>query len=136
MARVVDNFHEFEAQILEVEQEIPDQANQFKRAVALHALRGIVLKTPVDTGRARANWQVGLMQAPTGTLDVTPGGPGAANLAITQGSMEIGRSELKDDIWLTNNLSYIEPLEMGSSQQAPSGMVGVTLAEIDAQFGG
>ena len=40
-------------------------------------------------------------------------------------------SQLGDDIWISNNLPYIEALEEGHSQQAPHGMVALSLAEAE-----
>ena len=36
--------------------------------------------------------------------------------------------------WISNNLEYIEYLEAGSSQQAPAGMVSLTVAELSEMF--
>jgi len=35
-------------------------------------------------------------------------------------------------IYITNNLDYISELEDGSSRQSPSGMVAVTMLELEA----
>lgn len=136
MARVVDNFHEFEAQILEFEQEIPEQANQFKRSVALHILRGIALKNPVKTGHSRVNWQVGVNERPAGILDVYPGGDAAMQMVMLAGSAQIASAKLEEAIWVSNNLPYIEVLELGGPNRQAHAMVATTLAEIDAQFSG
>jgi len=37
-------------------------------------------------------------------------------------------------VWITNNVDYIEKLEHGGSQQAPQGMVSVTVAELRTMF--
>jgi len=54
------------------------------------------------------------------------GGP-----TVRAGNREIGRLKegSEESIFIVNNLVYIIPLEHGHSQQAPAGMVGVTIAE-------
>jgi hypothetical protein len=39
-------------------------------------------------------------------------------------------------IWIYNNLPYIERLEFGHSQQAPLGMVRISIAEIETELYG
>jgi len=105
-----------------------DRANRVVRMVALEALSRIVLRTPVDTGRARGNWQVGVGEPdrsyawdqydPVGTETIAKGRP----LLEAAPDGEI--------LFVTNSVPYILPLEHGHSQQAPAGMVGVTIAEL------
>jgi hypothetical protein len=100
-------------------------------ATAFQILAGIIQKTPVDTGRARANWflsegaPVIASTLPTGKDK--DGRPTFAVNATPQASIT-GRAR----IFITNSLPYIVPLEYGHSQQAPAGMVRVTLAEVSA----
>ena len=105
-----------------------DIALKFQKRVALEALTRIVKRTPVDTGFARANWQV----APTtneGTVDGTdPGGGGT----IAGGLSDINKVRVPFGvIWIFNNVKYIAFLEEGSSSQAPQGMVALTLRELE-----
>lgn len=112
--------------------EVPNACSALQRKIALQALQGLVLKTPVDTGRARANWQVTLDEPAGGTLEATdPSGGGT----IAGGAATIGAVEPYGSIWITNNLPYIEELEDGHSDQAPNGMLAVTLAELRSIFG-
>jgi hypothetical protein len=105
---------------------VPDRADQIVREVALAADRTVVRATPVDTGRARANWQATLGAPAVGTLD---GGAGKrASVASATGrnagviaGYKGGRAD--SAVFLTNNLPYIVPLNNGSSQQAPAGFV-------------
>ena len=107
------------------------------KKVALDLLSGVVKKTPVDTGRARASWKVGL-----GTLDpsVAPEGSGPpADAVIGAGeakieNMDRRRSSSPPPVWITNSLPYIGALENGHSNQAPQGMVAVTAAEVKSDL--
>lgn len=94
--------------------------------VVMDAHRGVVEKTPVDTGRARASWRVA-----EGQLDLTTAPEGPHEFPSLELGIKITGEEI---IYISNNLPYAEPLENGHSQQAPAGMVGLTLAEIEAEL--
>ena len=105
----------------------------FVQKIALQVLRGVVLKTPVDTGRARGNWQVTIGEPAEGEVaNLDPSG----GSTISEGTARILGAINFVVIWVVNNLPYIERLEDGYSTQAPEGMVVVTLAEIETQFMG
>jgi len=105
-------------------------ADQVTRKIALGVFRGVELKTPVKTGRARGNWQVTTGSPASGTVDATD--PSGGRVLGEIASKCTAWDPKTGAIYLTNNLPYIERLENGSSTQAPSGMVAVTIAE----FGG
>lgn len=92
--------------------------DQTRRAAILELFRLVVMGTPVDTGRARGNWQVTL-NAPAGaTLERTD-----PNGGIVLAEVMANMGGLLDVVYFSNNLPYIERLEYGWSQQAPEGMV-------------
>lgn len=95
---------------------------------AVELLRGVVFKTPVDTGRARGNWLVGVGAAREGTVKATDK-TGAK--AILQGTANIAELDGESSVFITNNLPYIGRLEKGHSKQAPAGMVAVTVASFN-----
>lgn len=99
------------------------------RKIAFDILNGVVLKTPVDTGRARGNWQVGISKGSEEEVDSR-----TIAATIADGSSKIATVELGQAIWIFNNVPYIVFLERGSSSQAPQGMVSVTLEEITAEI--
>ena len=121
----------FEAALLRLaEREIPAAVAEASRGLARDVLEGVVLRTPVRSGRARANWQVGLARPPEGVLEAAdPDG----RTAIAGGAATIARARPFETIWITNNLPYIGALEHGSSKQAPRGMVAATLAALAAR---
>ena len=109
--------------------------DQTIRRISLDALARVVEKTPVDTGRARANWFVQIGGAGVKiTEDVDKSDKGQDTVA--KESNVIGTFKLKDGdqvISLYNNLPYVNRLENGWSKiQAPAGMVAVTVAELEA----
>jgi len=79
--------------------------------------RRIVERTPIDTGRARANWSIG--PDPNAAVDYKD----LSDVADYEYKLDTGT------IWIFNNLVYIVPLEEGHSDQAPQGMVAISLAE-------
>lgn len=126
------NFDEFQRQLAREQQaQFAGSIHRATRKLALEALRRVVLKTPVDTGRARGNWQTTIDRPATGTQETTDPSGGQT---ISEGSNVIGQAPIFRPIVLTNNLPYIERLEDGSSQQAPNGMLSVTVAELESQF--
>lgn len=96
--------------------------------VAMEAFKRVIFRTPVDTGRARANWgcTIGKPRAPMQieSIDKSGSATTAAMAATVQGMKGDG------SVFLVNNLPYIHELEKGSSTQSPQGMVGVTLIEM------
>jgi len=100
------------------------------RKITFEAFRRVVQRSPVDTGRFRANWNVSY-GAPdyTTTLSTEQGrGTAEAGKALT---LPVGGV-----VYLSNGLPYAERLEYGWSKQAPAGMVRVTVAEFDAIVSG
>lgn len=105
---------------------IPDRADRVTREVALAADRTVVRATPVDTGRARANWQATLGAPAVGTVDETPGKRASVASATGRNAGVIAQYKGGTPgaaIFLTNNLPYIVPLNDGHSKQAPAGFV-------------
>jgi hypothetical protein len=110
---------------------VEDQIAQVTRLVALEALSRVVMKSPVDTGRFRGNWQVSIGGRATGTLArLDPSG----QQTIAAGAAVIARLDRPVAVFITNNLPYANRLENGWSKQAPTGMVAVTIAEINTHF--
>ncbi len=94
--------------------------------IALELFSRVILKTPVDKGRARANWQVAIGTAPDGTLELEDKSGTATVSAATATAAGVRAGDV---IFLVNNLPYIQKLEDGYSGQAPAGMVGLTVQE-------
>lgn len=94
------------------------------RKVVLDLLSRVVLITPVDTGRARAGWSVGVNSVPSGTLAETDK---TGSRVINKAKSIIKQVTGGDVVWIVNGVSYVLYLERGSSSQAPAGMVAVTL---------
>jgi len=107
----------WEAFTEEATREMDDkQQSKFVRAMALKFIGEVVPRTPVDTGRARSGW----------TMDRR--GP--------DGSFYKERRRFLGGVegQIFNGVPYISYLELGSSQQAPSGFVRLTLRELSGEM--
>ena len=101
------------------------------RIAVMETTKDIIMDTPVDEGRLRGNWQVGINDQPSGQLD----------LLDRTGMATIGRitaitAPLQYDQKLVfcNNLPYAVPIEYGHSREkAPRGMVRRNIANWDAR---
>ena len=102
--------------------------DQTGRAIALELFGSVIKDTPVDTGRARGNWQTSMDSPATGETDRKGEGPALAEVSQQTASFGAGKV-----IYLTNNLPYIYRLEyLGWSQQSPDGMARKNVARIQS----
>lgn len=95
--------------------------------IAMEAFKRVILRTPVDTGRARANWGVMVGSPYAGATDAVDK-TGAATMAAMMAAVRAWNGQ--GTVYMCNNLQYSIPLEYGHSKQAPGGMVRVTIAEM------
>lgn len=94
------------------------------RQVTIKLYSAVILASPVDTGRFRMNWQATTDTPATGVLIADdPSG----SRAISRTTQFVQQAPNWEEFRLTNNLPYAERLEYGWSQQAPSGVVRVTV---------
>lgn len=89
----------------------------------------VVLATPVDTGRARGGWQIGIGFSPRGfNTPMDPNGSGT----VSANRLKIGRRRSGQTIHIANNVEYIGFLNDGSSAQAPAGFVELAVRQAAA----
>jgi len=100
--------------------------DQATREATVLLAQGVVLKSPVDTGRFRGNWMFSPGVIPRGTV---PGVDPAGHTTLSRLVAEIGRTGAGGVTYLSNNLPYAVRLENGWSDQAPQGMVRLTAME-------
>jgi len=122
---LTDNVVDFNRRLNEAMQALPNQANKIKRVAAVTVLRGVIFRSPVDTGRFRNNWQLTLGRPARGEVNA-----GGYFQAAASGTARALQAKPGQDIWITNNVPYAEALEEGHSGQAPAGVVGPTLAGV------
>lgn len=152
------NQHTFRLQVAAFAEKMGIRLDLVARKVALTAFDSIVIRTPVDTGRARANWTMTIGSSRQSS---------AANETLFDKSGEMTRARAQavladyrcgPPIWISNTLPYIVPLEFGGypdpvqfgswvkgqgyviksdggySKQSPQGMVRLTVAELNASL--
>jgi hypothetical protein len=105
----------------------------------------IVERTPKDTHKAAANWQikrgtpatqmilVGVQKNPKCDYNDYRG---QVPLTLAEGILEVSKLKLDDTVYLTNLVPYVVYLEYGTasygfSPQAPAGMARITIASWD-----
>ena len=89
----------------------------------------LTYRTPVDTGRARASWNIAQgapntsvpPEAKKGETIPAPGMPSTQEIDGTE------------PVFVTSNVEYMTYLENGTSKQAPKHMVKFTVAEVVAE---
>jgi hypothetical protein len=84
------------------------------RKITFSLFKGIIMSTPVDTGRARGNWQTTVGEPATGTVERLDQSGTATAAEVTANMGGAGKVT-----WLTNNLPYIAVLEYGHYPNPP-----------------
>lgn len=110
-----------------LETEVEDVVIQVTQKIALEALNKVVMRSPVDTGRFRANWNVSFGNP---DLAITENKDKPGTETIAKGGALIESLDRLNRVWISNNLPYANRLENGWSKQAPAGMVALTFAEL------
>lgn len=122
------NVRTFNAQIKDFsERLIPAEVVALTKKVSLELLARITEKNPVITNRSRGNWQTDIEQSNEDEI------PMLAD-PVSAGAVKLQALKPFQTVIIYNNVPYIVFLEEGSSQQAPSGMVAVSLAELSVIF--
>ena len=119
------------------------EVSDFVEQLALAVFSKLVVLTPVDTGRARASWNIANTRpdtsvAPDRKERSTASGRAAEGKgrtpALSGGDVSkaaaFRHSSPTADVWITNNLPYIKELNDGKSRQAPKGMIEPMLAQV------
>lgn len=111
---------------------IQENADKKVRMCALAMDTALVMATPVDTGKARSNWQVSIGQPEYGVREAYVPGKGQSTIGVcTQAALDHGKAIIMQynsntqskEIWISNPVPYIGKLNNGHSAQAPSGFV-------------
>jgi hypothetical protein len=122
---------QFRADLQAFAEKLNVSKQQTVQKVALDLWRGITTRTPVLTGRARANWFL-TQGSPSTQVDEYPNAkPGEVPFPPEPDVSAITGDE---SVFIINNLPYIESLENGHSKKAPNGMVAVTIASEEASI--
>lgn len=95
------------------------------REVVIEIGTSVIRLSPVDTGRFKGNWQFTVGAPSNQSIDTFDK---AGHETIAALVAEVSKLEAGQVAYIVNNLVYGVPLEYGHSDQAPAGMVQITLA--------
>lgn len=137
----------FEADIGAFAKLLERRVDTVLQRIALDLMGRIILRTPVDTGRARSSWDLSI-GAPSEWVPPEREGKGKKTVAgqtFTMNANAGGSVDAKalatatgitatQPVFIVSNLDYIEALENGHSKQAPVGMVVISLAEVESEI--
>lgn len=136
----------FSADITEFVEKTKLRGDLVIRKIAFDLLRGVMLKSPVDTGRFRVSWRVGINRTDLGTaaprlstrtspLPAPPPFSAEDESHLRRNEALILKAKFGDTVNISNNVPYAGELERGKSRgQAPHGVLALTLAEEVAKF--
>lgn len=117
----------FSERLMRASKKAGGNATIFLKKVMIDLLRKVIQRTPVDTGRARAAWAP-FLKAENVNVKLS-GDPKAISEGIAKGEFVV-QSGSKPGILVVNGVNYSVYLEYGSSDQAPQGMVRISMREI------
>lgn len=126
MANFADQINKFVVESLE-------DAKKVIEKVRVDVSDSVINKTPLDTGFARGNWQSNIgspIKSEITRFDREAGfaPTGGDGIALRE-AIEVAAKDIENDFYVTNNAEYIMNLEFGGSDQAPNGMVRITVAD-------
>ncbi len=90
------------------------------RRIALKILRVLTSFSPVDTGRFKANWIVGVGRREARTLSNKDK---AGMTTFNKGKKKLAKTLLGKTVFISNNLPYAKRLNEGHSEQVPLNFV-------------
>lgn len=141
---------EFADKVKAVTRDFPGKVDDVVRLAALKVLTGVILRSPVDTGRFRSSWRVSVevidlsvepprkrARKPAEGGDASPPAlspADSAKLAAAGGTLAKFDSRVSSVVYVSNNLPYARRLEDGWSKQNRSGILGPTFVEVLAEL--
>lgn len=135
--------NQFNVDLNKVLKKAGKNASAIARKIALELYTKVVEKSPVDSGRLRGNWNIGInniddMEYPE---DRASYGSLPSGSSFTRNTSALSTFKIGDIIFISNNMDYIYKLEYGLynngpktvggySLQAPQGFVRITYKEV------
>ena len=107
-------------------QNIEQRADNIKRKVALEIFKELLDTTPIDTGRARAGWNLG----PVLTNNVPPKDKSGYGYDVSMNVNPAMAPQNAPIIYIYNNVEYIGILNTGTSTQAPREFVQIAIDKV------
>lgn len=121
MLTITHGFNKMPQDIELLKQRFKTNRIKVLRISAIVTGSSIILGTPVDTGKARANWQTSLNSPILNAIDKMDASGAEAIRDIGGVTAQFGGTD--SSIWISNNLPYINRLNNGWSKKADPGYV-------------
>jgi len=126
------NLQQFNRELDRATKKIKGDIQKFIKLVCLETFKRFIMRTAVQTGRARGNWQVEVNRAALGEVDES-----LWNRVFEIGAAKLAQIPPFSVIHITNNVEYVYYLEyVRRSKQHPEGMVEITLVEMKTWLAG
>ena len=118
------------------------QGERYTKAIIIGLYRDVILRTPVDTGRARSNWMLSINSPARGETKITDSDAkkgshsGRTKAMVSNADMKLKQGlENASMVFITNSVPYIKPLDEGHSNQNRMGIVrpAIDRAKVRAQ---
>jgi len=120
------NVQQFNTALTAASKKIGGDIQKFIKQVCIEIFKRFIMRTPVDTGRARGNWQVEINRPASGTVEES-----MWDQVFERGAAKLAQLPPFSIVHITNNVEYVYYLEyVRPSQQHPEGMVEITLQEM------
>lgn len=107
---------------------------KLQRVLILEAMKRVILKTPVDTGKARGSWQIEIGRGIEGDVERIDKQGSQAQADAESIAGQLAGLDKFVLVTIFNNTPYILVLENGNSQQARKGIVRPTIRELRQIF--
>lgn len=117
----------FSAQLGQFGEVTKDKMDAVFQDICVEIGESVIMLSPVLTGSFKGNWQL-TAESPSNQSLISYDKDGfrtLEKLVADANNLQAGQKA-----YIVNNLRYAKPLEYGHSQQAPAGMVRVTLARL------
>ena len=133
-SNISNNAADFSKSLMALCSHVDGSIEKVIRKSCIDLYRRIVERTPVDTGRAKASWSISTVHADDVQHD--PDGFSYNEIAtiVNNNVSDFSVSVHDNQVVIYNNLEYISELENGTSDQAPTGMVAISLSEFTEHF--
>lgn len=127
------NQAQFSSTIAEFADKLRIKAGALQKKITFDMHKDIMERTPVDTGRARANWMASVGE-PSKDVNLYPNVKSTGNPQIAAPMPPPLDIDGTKDSYIINNLPYIKALDEGHSKQAPNGMVKLAMQAQDQRL--
>lgn len=134
------NLLDFAHKMEKLKKEIPLELNKITIKFIEDLLFLLVTRTPVDTSEALSNWQVSLNSPIDSAIEAYfPGEKGdtqseSARAAHDKGRIVLQTKRVGNTVYISNLAEHIVNLNGGTSAQAPSAFVELSILEVERRL--